>query len=535
MADVSALEHNVEKPIFQNSINPDDTILNCNLLDIINVSGELEVILEGNEENSNVINKDTPKININMVSAIDKTAKNDAQIFDSTSNNLSLESHSESHRFDSLLTPYGFDKTSHKSDTLDDSMLTHVVQNPCGRDVNSFVSSSYDQEPTNPPKDSIVVFLMGQVEFLRDEIKIKNNIIERLLTLKSVLHDNQFSSYNSQQINKINKKFVDKNVDTDDIPVDYQPVTQNNKNMDIIIKELNKSLSGIDESNEAINNIVVKYPIINPVESIYEIGENKKFDAANLSQNIDFSIGSAHSDKSHADIKSRSDINLDQTDKTPFDEVADNAINQLKVLIENTKHLQSKHKELFATSKNEDPITILSDLSEPRMSNKQHTWKKGTTLIMGDSILSGLREYKMSRRKTIKVRTFPGATINDMKFFVVPLLKKKPDKVIIHVGTNDAPHFIPDEMFKNMKELRLLIQKLVPSAKIIISSPVIRVDKANSDINNKKFISLLNSTDWDCIHHENIDESHLNQYGLHINRTGSINLAKNLISGIRKF
>ena len=150
---------------------------------------------------------------------------------------------------------------------------------------------------------------------------------------------------------------------------------------------------------------------------------------------------------------------------------------------------------MFATSKNEDPITILNDLSEPRMTNKQHTWKKGTTLIMDDSILSGLREYKMSRSKTIKVLTFPCATINDMKFFAVPLLEKKPDKVIIH----DAPHFTQDELFKNMKELRLLIQKMVPSAKIIISSPVIRVDKANSDINNKKFISSLNSTDWDCI------------------------------------
>ena len=40
---------------------------------------------------------------------------------------------------------------------------------------------------------------MGQIKFLRDEIKIKNNIIERLLVLKSVLHDNQLSSYNSQQ------------------------------------------------------------------------------------------------------------------------------------------------------------------------------------------------------------------------------------------------------------------------------------------------------------------------------------------------
>ena len=163
------------------------------------------------------------------------------------------------------------------------------------------------------------------------------------------------------------------------------------------------------------------------------------------------------------------------------------------------------------------------------MTNKQQIWEKSTTLIMRNSILLGLREYKMSRRKTIKVRTFSGATINDMKSFAVPLLKKKTDKVIIHVSTNYAPQF------KNMKELRLLIQKMVPSAKVIISSPVIRADKANSDINNKKFISLLSSTYWDCIHLENFGESHLNEYGLHINRAGSITLANNLISRIQKF
>ena len=120
-----------------------------------------------------------------------------------------------------------------------------------------------------------------------DKTKIKNNIIERLLTLKPVLHDNQLSSYNSQQIKKINKNFVDKNVDTNDIPVNYQLLTRNN-NMDIFINELSKSLNGIDESNEAINNIVVKQPMINLVESFYEISENKNFDTANLSQNIDF-------------------------------------------------------------------------------------------------------------------------------------------------------------------------------------------------------------------------------------------------------
>ena len=141
-----------------------DTILNCNFLDIINVSRELEVILEGNEENSNVINRDTSKINFIMLSAKDKTAKNDSEIFESTSNNLSLEGHCESHRSDSRPMSYAFDNNSRISDILDDSTLAHVVQNPCGREVNNFVRSSYDKMSTNPPKGSMVVFLMGQIE-----------------------------------------------------------------------------------------------------------------------------------------------------------------------------------------------------------------------------------------------------------------------------------------------------------------------------------------------------------------------------------
>ena len=50
---------------------------------------------------------------------------------------------------------------SHKSGILDDSTLAHVLLNPCGR--------HNDKEPTNPLKDSMVVFLMGHVEFLRDD------------------------------------------------------------------------------------------------------------------------------------------------------------------------------------------------------------------------------------------------------------------------------------------------------------------------------------------------------------------------------
>ena len=72
------------------------------------------------------------------------------------------------------------------------------------------------------------------------------------------------------------------------------------------------------------------------------------------------------------------------------------------------------------------------------------------------------------RRKMIKVQTFPGATISDMKIFAVPLLKEKLDKVIVAVGTTDALYYTLDEIFKDMKEVRLLIQKMIPSTKTII-------------------------------------------------------------------
>ena len=66
MTHVFPLEHIVEKIVLQNRINYDDAILSCNLLDLINVSGEMEVIFYGNEENVTVTNRDTLKVNFDM-------------------------------------------------------------------------------------------------------------------------------------------------------------------------------------------------------------------------------------------------------------------------------------------------------------------------------------------------------------------------------------------------------------------------------------------------------------------------------------
>ena len=86
-----------------------------------------------------------------------------------------------------------------------------------------------------------------------------------------------------------------------------------------------------------------------------------------------------------------------------------------------------------------------------------------------------------------------------------------------------------------MQSLRNFILKYSPSARITISAPVLHVDKENANDINKTFTELVQESNLDYISHENIKESHINEYGLHINRTGSSILAKNLISGIRNF
>ena len=83
--------------------------------------------------------------------------------------------------------------------------------------------------------------------------------------------------------------------------------------------------------------------------------------------------------------------------------------------------------------------------------------KKRTTFITGDSILSGLRESKMSKRRLIKVRYFPGARIRDMFFYLVPLLHKKPDKMILHIKTNYSTFYSATEIVEEIGKLKQYI------------------------------------------------------------------------------
>ena len=59
-------------------------------------------------------------------------------------------------------------------------------------------------------------------------------------------------------------------------------------------------------------------------------------------------------------------------------------------------------------------------------------------IIAGDSITKHLNGFKISTTKTkVQVSTFPGCTTLDMKDHIKPIFRKKSDKLIVHVGTNN--------------------------------------------------------------------------------------------------
>ena len=75
-------------------------------------------------------------------------------------------------------------------------------------------------------------------------------------------------------------------------------------------------------------------------------------------------------------------------------------------------------------------------MEPPSEPEQMQSIRRKEIIIAGDSILKHLQSHKMSKNSRVKVSSFPECTTLDMKDHIKPLLRRNPDEVIIHVGTN---------------------------------------------------------------------------------------------------
>ena len=169
---------------------------------------------------------------------------------------------------------------------------------------------------------------------------------------------------------------------------------------------------------------------------------------------------------------------------------------------------------------------------EYRTNNKVKPWPRNTTLIVGDSILSGVEESRL-KKYNVKVRVQKGACVDDFYDHLKPYLKKKPTNIIMHIGSNDAPFKNSESIANEILHLKDFIMKLLPNVKLFFSCPTARVDNLDAHLTLCKLVRIFKT--WDnFIENDNIDRSCLGRKGLHLNKKGSGRLAINYISQIRR-
>ena len=83
-------------------------------------------------------------------------------------------------------------------------------------------------------------------------------------------------------------------------------------------------------------------------------------------------------------------------------------------------------------------------------------------------MVEGTDERRMSSKRVVKIRKFPGATISGMYHYLIPLLEKKPDHVILYIGSNDILNYEGTEILDKLLQLKKIIQKK-PTTNVILS------------------------------------------------------------------
>ena len=149
-----------------------------------------------------------------------------------------------------------------------------------------------------------------------------------------------------------------------------------------------------------------------------------------------------------------------------------------------------------------------------------------------------IQGWKLSTKdKHVVARTFPGSTVEDMSDYCKPFTRQNPEKMILHVGTNNVVNDTPTNVATKITNLAKKIKKDLPSTKIAISGLICRKDeKLNNNIKqvNDVLKKSCNSNNRKFISNHNIGNDMINGSGVHLNRKGVYTFASNLKLAINK-
>ena len=176
-------------------------------------------------------------------------------------------------------------------------------------------------------------------------------------------------------------------------------------------------------------------------------------------------------------------------------------------------------------------IIIVDETSDKR--------NKRSIAILSDSMLKDVEAFKMREalggNDKIYIKTFSGATVHDMEYYIKPSLRYKNNLLIIHTGTNSLRTATGAEDIAN-EIVNLAKSMKNESNEIMISGIILRRDRFDMKglkVNDfLKTLCIVNNIH--LINHFNISSvRHLNAGGLHLNINGTYQVADNLLNATK--
>ena len=100
-------------------------------------------------------------------------------------------------------------------------------------------------------------------------------------------------------------------------------------------------------------------------------------------------------------------------------------------------------------------------------------------------MLPEIVERRIPGNRSVKVLIFPIATTHEINDFLKPLLKKNPDNIILHTGTNNSVNETSLKILNGILSLKYCIEKLCPTRKVIVPNIIYRSDNGKASLTVK--------------------------------------------------
>ena len=148
--------------------------------------------------------------------------------------------------------------------------------------------------------------------------------------------------------------------------------------------------------------------------------------------------------------------------------------------------------------------------------------ERKNVVIIGDSILNGLSEQGLRKQHNVRIRAHSGATSLDIKDHIRPIMRRKPDCVLVHCGTNDLTNKDGIDTIETIKEIISEAKDESPHTTIVLSSLTMRRDHEgmSNKVNelSRSLKKLAKEQGIPIIDNNNIDIFCLSARKLHLNR-----------------